>query len=103
VKYYLNINEVTFLEEAKYELDDAIDYYNFESSGLGEQFLQEILSSLERIVNYPNAWHPLSKNTRRCQTRQFPYGLIYSILENEILIIAVSNLHRKPKNYFLKY
>jgi len=52
--------KVTFLEEAKYELDDAIDYYNFESPGLGEQFLHEILSSLERITNYQKAWQPLS-------------------------------------------
>ncbi|MCW8900259.1 MAG: type II toxin-antitoxin system RelE/ParE family toxin [Gammaproteobacteria bacterium] len=90
---------VTFLEEAKYELDDAIDYYNFESPGLGEQFLQEILNALDRILNYPKVWHPLSENTRRCQTRRFPYGIIYSILENEILIISVSNLHREPTHW----
>jgi toxin ParE2 len=53
--------KITFLEEAQYELDDAIDYYNFEAPGLGEQFLQEILNSLDRIVNYQGAWHPYPK------------------------------------------
>ncbi len=91
--------KIKFLEEAQYELDDAIDYYNFETPGLGEQFLQEILNSLDRIVNYHQAWHPLSENTRRCQTRRFPYGLIYTVLENEILIISVSNLHREPNHW----
>ena len=28
--------KITFLDEAKYELDDAIEFYNFESPGLGE-------------------------------------------------------------------
>jgi len=91
--------KIRFLEEAKYELDDAIDYYNFESPGLGDQFLQEVLNSLDRIVNYKDAWHQLSENTRRCQTRRFPYGLIYSALEEEILIISVSNLHREPNHW----
>ena len=91
--------KIRFLEEAKYELDEAIDYYNFESPGLGDQFLLEVLNSLDRIVNYKDAWHQLSKNTRRCQTRRFPYGLIYSALEEEILIISVSNLHREPNHW----
>ena len=91
--------KIKFLEEAKFELDEAIEYYESESPGLGNQFLQEVLNSLNRIANFPEAWHPLSINTRRCQTAKFPYGLVYAILENEILIISVSNLHRKPNHW----
>ena len=91
--------KIIFLEEAKYELDQAIEYYDFQSSGLGQQFLQEILNTLDRIASFPHAWHPLSKNTIRCQTARFPYGLIYSVLESEILIISVSNLHREPNHW----
>ena len=91
--------KITFLEEAQSELDQAIEYYNSESPGLGAELLNEILNTLDRIINFPEAWQPLSENTRRCQTSRFPYGLIYSVLENEILIISVSNLHREP-NYW---
>jgi len=91
--------KIKFLDEAKYELDETVDYYNFESPGLGDAFLQEVLNSLERIVNFQEAWHPLSENTRRCQTRRFPYGIIYSAIEDGILIISVSNLHREPKHW----
>jgi len=90
---------IEFLDEAQFELDDAIEYYNNEQEGLGDRFLQEVLKTIERIAQYPNAWHPLSKNTRRCQTRRFPYGLIYTNLENSILIISVSNLHREPSHW----
>ena len=44
--------KIRFLEEAQYELAEAIDYYNLESPGLGDQFLQEVLNSLDRIANY---------------------------------------------------
>ena len=88
--------KIPFLEIAQKELDDAIEYYNYESPGLGDVFLAEILNALERIAEFPEAWHPISKRTRRAQTRRFPFGIIYQIRENEILIIAVANLHREP-------
>jgi len=91
--------KIIFLEDAQIELDQAIEYYKSESPGLGSEFLSEILLTLDRIANFPKAWQPLSENTRRCQTSKFPYGLIYSILENEILIISVSNLHREPSHW----
>ena len=80
---------ITFLDEAQLELDEAIEFYNNESDGLGSVFLQEVLNAIERIANFPNAWHPLSKHTRRCQTRRFPYGLIYTQLDNTILIVNI--------------
>jgi plasmid stabilization system protein ParE len=88
--------KVRFLEPARQELDEAISYYNAELVGLGEAFLLEVLSAIERIRQYPKAWHPLTENTRRCQLKRFPYGLIYEADEAEVLIIAVANLHRRP-------
>ena len=69
--------KIRFLDIAQYELDETIDYYNYESPGLGNEFLTEVLSTLDRIAQFPKAWHPISKRTRRCQTRRFPYGIIY--------------------------
>jgi hypothetical protein len=89
--------EINFLEIAQKELDDAIEYYNYEVHGLGDAFLAEVLNALDRIGKFPEAWHPCSKRTRRCQTRRFPYGVIYQIREKEILIVAIANLHRKPE------
>ena len=88
--------KINFLEIAQIELDDAIEYYNYESHGLGDAFLTEVLNALDRIGEFPEAWHPCSKRTRRCQTRRFPYGIIYQVREDEILVVAVANLHREP-------
>jgi toxin ParE2 len=88
--------KINFLEIAQIELDDAIEYYNFEVPGLGDAFLTEVLNALDRIGEFSEAWHPCSKRTRRCQTRRFPYGIVYQIRKQEILIVAVANLHRKP-------
>ena len=88
--------KISFLEIAQIELDDAIEYFNYEVPGLGEAFLAEVLNALDRIGEFPEAWHPCSDRTRRCQTRRFPYGIIYQIRKQEILVVAIANLHRKP-------
>jgi len=88
--------DVRFLDMAQRELDDAVEYYNAQSAGLGEQFPLEVLRTLERIRQYPEAWHSFTQNTRRCQTQRFPYGVVYQILESKILIVAIAHLHREP-------
>jgi len=88
--------KIKFLEIAQIELGGAIGYYNYEAPGLGDAFLTEVLNALDRIGEFPEAWQQCSKRTRRCQTRRFPYGIIYQIREDEILVVAIANLHRKP-------
>jgi hypothetical protein len=87
---------IRFLEIAQIELDEAIAYYNYEVPGLGEVFLTDVLNSPDRIGKFPEAWQTCSKRTRRCQTRRFPYGIMYQIRKDEILVVAIANLHRKP-------
>ena len=89
--------EIRLLDVAQQEFDEAVEYYNAESPGLGDQFLIEAVAAFERIGQLPGAWHPYTENTRRCQTRRFPYGIVYQILESEILIVAVAHMHRRPE------
>jgi hypothetical protein len=48
--------EIRFLEVARDELDEVIEYYNAESPGLGDQFLLEALEAAERIRRFPNSF-----------------------------------------------
>lgn len=90
---------IEFLDPADAEFIEAIAYYNLQSEGLGYEFAAEIKRTMERILQFPNAWAPLSKRTRRCRTNRFPYGLIYQIRRNTILIAAVQNLHKHPDSW----
>lgn len=83
---------VRYLSIAEIELDSAITYYERQESGLGIRFYTEIKNTVDRIIAYPEAWYSLSENTRRCRTKIFPYGVIYQIRKDEILILAVAHL-----------
>jgi toxin ParE2 len=66
---------VRFLEIAEIELDQAIHWYGAQAPGLGNAFLIEVLSAVDRVERFPEAWHPLSEGIRRCRLSRFPYGL----------------------------
>ncbi len=68
-----------------------------QSEGLGYEFAAEVKKTIERIIQYPEAWTKLSKRTRRCRTNRFPYGVIYQIREETLLIVAVMHLGREPQ------
>src|SRR5205809_1154655 len=85
-----------FTSAALSELREATLYYEERENGLGRIFLDEVDSTVERILANPRAWHPLSPRTRRCRTHRFPFGLIYQNRSNEILIVSVMDLRRDP-------
>lgn len=89
--------KIRFLEAAQRELDEAVEYYNAEVPELGQAFLLEVLTVLEQIRQFPNAWHPLSPNTRRCRLRRFPYGVVYGTGDDGIIVVALAHLHREPQ------
>ena len=89
----------SFHPAAKTELNEGVDYYEGCQPGLGLEFLKEAYATIQHILQYPQALSSLSANTRRCLTTRFPYGIIYQILDNEIYIIAVMHLKKKPFYY----
>jgi hypothetical protein len=54
-----------FHEYAEAEFDRAVEYYEDCRHGLGIEFAQEVYATIDRIIQYPEAWSPMSKNTRR--------------------------------------
>jgi len=87
---------VRFLEVAELELDQAIQWYRAQSPGLGDMFLIEALSAVDRIIRFPDAWQSMDENINRCRLNRFPYGLIYTIDNGDVLVLAVAHLHRRP-------
>lgn len=91
---------VRLLKVAQQELDDGVDYYNNEQPGLGYRFLAEVLETIDRIKEFPEAWQPFHRRTHRCQVHHFPYGVIYQRYQDLILVVAIAHLHRRS-DYWL--
>jgi plasmid stabilization system protein ParE len=88
--------KLSFYPEAVLELEDAIFYYEDCQKVLGKQLNQEIKSAVKLITMHPEAWASLENNIRRMLVRRFPYGLLYTISNDEIIILAVMHLNCEP-------
>ncbi|HIP58812.1 MAG TPA: hypothetical protein EYH01_00115 [Campylobacterales bacterium] len=42
----------------------------------------------------------MTKSTRRCLVNRFPFGLVYRIEGDTIVIVAVMHLSRKPDYWY---
>jgi hypothetical protein len=85
-----------FAQAAREELIASIEYYELQQTGLGLAFSEQIYATIERIIEIPAGWTPLDNTFHRCLVKQFPYALIYTVLDQVLIITSVMNLHRKP-------
>lgn len=87
---------VSFHLLAERELNDAAQYYELKSPGLGAAFLTEVESCCDAILAHPEAGHCVFGSVRRRLVRRFPYAVIYTIRPSVVRVLAVMNLKRRP-------
>jgi toxin ParE1/3/4 len=83
-------------EDADLELNDATDYYDRESDGLGSAFIDEVQSGFDRIRAYPDAAVELARGVRKLVLARFPYALVYEVRDDGIRILAIAHQRKRP-------
>ena len=69
---------ISFNPLAERELNDASQYFELESQGLGAAFLNEVERACALITEYPEAAPIVRGSIRRRLVRRFPYALLYA-------------------------
>ena len=87
---------VVFLPEAEQEMLEAAKYYESQATDLGTDFLSEAERAVNSIAELPMTWPVIEGELRRHLVRRFPFGILYHIEPEEIVIVAVAHLRRKP-------
>jgi len=87
---------VSFHDLAKLELNEAAQYYESESPGLGQAFITAVERCADEMVQYPEAGLVVRRSIRRRLIRGFPYALLYRVKPAGIRVLAVMNLKRRP-------
>lgn len=87
---------VEFHPEARAEYLAAAAYYEERQTGLGARFTIEIEKTLERIADAPERWRKIEGEIRRCLAHTFPYGVLYSVENDFVLVLAIMHLSREP-------
>ena len=87
---------INFHPEADSEMMDSAVYYESQQKDLGKRFLSTVQDSLNHIQINPKLYPVVHLDVRRCLTKIFPFGVMFRIQPNQIVIMAVMNLHRDP-------
>jgi plasmid stabilization system protein ParE len=88
--------QIVFHPLAEQELNEAANYYNGASPGLGAAFLDEVEHAVKQILEQPAAAPLVNGVVRRKLVRRFPYSVMYSIQTDTIRILAIANQKRRP-------
>jgi plasmid stabilization system protein ParE len=80
---------IRFRPEVADDLRDAFDWYDAKKTGLGDEFLGEYWSAIERIMNQPLVYGVGHTGLRACRLSRFPYVIHYRSNKDEILVVAV--------------
>jgi plasmid stabilization system protein ParE len=91
MKYSLEIKQEAYLE-----IQDAYNYYEKNRVGLGERFIKHLDFYIERIQKHPEHYQKRREPYREAFIKDFPFLIIYEVLENKIVIYSVFNTKRNP-------
>lgn len=83
-------------ETAEVEINEAADFYDLQSPGLGSVFIEEVRRAMESISQFPKATPLVGGRVRKKLLIRFPYSLLYSIQSEEIRLLAVAHQKRRP-------
>jgi plasmid stabilization system protein ParE len=101
------LTEARFIKPAELEFEEAFDHYADERPGLGQQFADCVEATILQAMHFPEAGAQvvhsrLRRTVRRFQVYQpFPYDLVATVIDAELVVIAIAHHKRRP-TYWIK-
>jgi toxin ParE1/3/4 len=74
----------------------AAEWYEQEGEELRNRFLKAWKAAANRALANPQMHRCFRGDLRKCRFEVFPYVLIFRILEDEIQVVAIAHMSRKP-------
>ena len=91
--------QIKITEYAKNDLEIAYEFYENQKKGLGNYFIEIILSEIKMLEFY-GCLHQKFFEVHRMLSKKFPFGIYYDCDTNEkiIYIIAILDLRKNPNS-----
>jgi plasmid stabilization system protein ParE len=81
--------KVIVTENAFFDTEDGMYWYDNHRKGLGRKFLAEVTSCLKLLSENPFSCTKLYNDIRKINTSRFPYSLFYIIEGETVTVFAV--------------
>lgn len=88
--------KLKFDGEATAELEEGIDWYAVRSPDAERAFAAAIDHSLASLLAAPQRFAEVAPGFRAVRVEKFPYQLIYRVVGEIVIVVAVAHLKRRP-------
>jgi hypothetical protein len=94
--------------EARAELRAAALWYDERRPGLGDDFIAEVSSMLDKIAEVPASfpiWPGTSRaplSIRRAIVNRFPYVIAFEMQSEHTLVLSISHAKRRPLHWLTR-
>ncbi len=85
---------VTFLIEARSDIDQAYQRYEGYREGLGQRFLDKLEDRMKHVCDFPEAYAVIDYGVRAAPLKKFPYIVYYRYENEHIFVIGVIYCYR---------
>jgi plasmid stabilization system protein ParE len=93
----MSIRRVRYHQGAAADVKSAVAWYRKRSPKATADFVEELGRAVNTIRETPQRWPMGKSHTRRFLLWRFPFSIIYTEEENEIIIWAVAHASRRPE------
>jgi len=86
---------VVILEDAAEDLESGAQFYESCATGVGDYFLDSILSDLDSLLLFAGV-HPNYFEFHRMLSKRFPFGIYYEVEGDVVYVYPILDLRRDP-------
>ena len=87
-----------YCKPASDELTAAVRWYETRRAGLGADFYDAVVRTVDLIRTHPDIGTPRSGRlpNRQLPVSGFPYKVVYRVRDNDMYVVAVAHTSRRP-------
>lgn len=87
---------INVLDSAEEDILHAMYFYEHQSNGLGNYYLDSIMSDIESLYIYAGI-HMKIWGYYRLLSKRFPYSIYYKVVDETIFVYAILDNRREPR------
>ena len=81
------------------DLNRAVEYYNRQRAGLGNELRGEVHAAIEQVRASPSQFAIVANEIRRCLVHRFPYAILFRIKDEGLIRVLVIRHHRRHQDF----
>ena len=91
--------DLVLTRRAEQDAESARDWYDQQSEGLGDDFLDELRDAIHRAHRDPLHYQCVVEELRRVLLKRFPYAVFYLIEPTRVVVLAVLHQAANPDSW----